>query len=103
MDKAESKETPRLFTLDQKGIRQPAKSVESVGILDSTDGFPGTIASVLSSFSFGLFFIVQSLMSSIHEDNLSYISASWAGRRRGGGFSVVSVKMVQNVKTPDHS
>ena len=51
MDKAESRETSRLFTLDAKGIRQPAKTMESLEIPDSNDGFPNTIASVLSSLS----------------------------------------------------
>ena len=34
MDKAESRVTPRLFTLDAKGIRQPAKTMESLEIPD---------------------------------------------------------------------
>ena len=48
MDKAESRVTPRLFTLDAKGIRQPAKTMESLEIPDSAYCFPSTIASVLS-------------------------------------------------------
>ena len=51
MDKAESRVTPRLFTLDAKGIRQPAKTMESLEIPDRTDGLHSTIASVLSSLS----------------------------------------------------
>ena len=71
MDKAErSRVTPRLFTLDAKEIRQPAKTTASLKIPDSTDGFPSTIASLLSLLSLSLFLIVQPLMSSVHEDSL---------------------------------
>ena len=69
------KVTSSLFALNAKGIRQLAKTMESLEIPDSTD----TVASVLSSFSLSLFLIVQPLMSSIQKDSLSHISSSWAG------------------------